>query len=289
MSKDKGPIRKGVPFRPSAIESHILKGMADSRSLYRKDIKFYASDSADCPRKAVKFFHTKRRESITPASTAYMTLGIIMHEMITDALYKSNRLIFKEYRMPPRERPDIRGMVDAVFFAAEDKIKGMEIKSCGNLPGKPREAHELQALTYSALTGLEFEILYVSRKVAGYDGKLMLKSFEIECDEEAMTRTIARICLAYYANKKEVLPEISPTRKEGDCRFCGFRDECWEGEEEDLSTASTGQMLKLLDKADERAEEIMTERESRRRGIIKHIQRNATPDVQRKLESIGWS
>lgn len=290
IMKDKSPIRKGNVLRPSAAESWVLKGMSSKRDLHRAEVKFFASDAAECPRRAVKFLHTHRKEAITPASTAYMKLGIIIHELVSDALHKTNRLIFKEFRLPKRVKPDIRGIVDAIFFGPDDKILGMEIKSCGNLPGRPRDGHELQALTYSALTGLDFVILYVSRKVAGWDGKLMIKSFDIECDEITMMHTLTQVCLAYFANAKKVLPEIPPTfKQDANCRFCPFQTECWEGEEEDLPTVGAGMLDELYSRAEERAEAILGEREAARTGILKHCQRHASPLMQRKLRSAGWS
>lgn len=283
------PIRKGNVLRPSAIETWVMKGMVETNSLRRDQVKFNASGSY-CPRQAVKHFHTTRKGTITPASRAYMTLGISIHDMVTDALYKTNRLIFKEFKLPLREKPDIRGVVDAIYFGADDKINGMEVKSCGNLPRRPREEAEQQALIYSALTGLDFTILYLSRKVAGWDQKLMVKSFDVECSEEAMHNALTKVCIGYFAEAKGVLPEIPPTfKKDTHCRFCPFADECWDGEEEDKPTADTALMGQIWDKAEQRAGEILLEREDARSGILKHIQRHAPATVQKKLAKMVWS
>lgn len=282
-------IRKGNPFKHTDVESAILKGLPESYPLHRDEKKFMASDPS-CPRKMVKYFYTTRRGVFTPASKAYMAIGVSIHEMVTDALYKSSRLIFKEFKLPPREKPDIRGIIDAIFLGADDKIMGLEIKSCGNLPGRPRDEHELQALIYSALSGLDFSILYVSRKVAGYDGKLMLKSFDVECTDDMMKHALTKMCVAYFADAKEVLPHVPPTfSRDNECRFCPFQDECWDDEKEDLPTADIMLMEAIYEKAEERAEKILLERESARSGILKHIQRHASPDVQKKMSTISWS
>lgn len=290
MAKKKDIIRKGNPFKASAVEDYILRGMSSKRSMHRTPAKFYASDASHCPRRAVKFLVTDRSDVITPASTAYMGIGITIHEIVTNALHESHRLIFKEFRLPPSEHPDIRGIVDAIYFGIDDKIMGMEIKSCGNLPGKPREEAINQALTYSALTGLDMVILYFSRKVAGWDGKLIMKSFDVETSDDDMLAILSRICLAYYAHMDNVLPPIPPGfAMEKDCRFCVFKDECWEGEKEDLPEAKSKHLNRLYDSAEVRAEELLGNRENARNGILRHIQRNATSAIRKKLKDLDWS
>jgi len=209
--------------------------------------------------------------------------------MVTDALHKSGHLIFKEFKLPPTEDPSIRGIIDAIFFGPSDKILAMEIKSCGNLPAKPQSAHEMQALLYSALVGLDIVILYVSRKVAGYDGKLMLKSFDIETTKEAIIHALTQPCLAYFAYQDGVLPPIpAGFDREQDCRFCPFIEECWGEDEEELPEIDKDLLDELYDLAIERAEEIYDFREDRRNGVLKHIQRNASPEICRKLKSVSW-
>lgn len=283
------PIRKGNPLKPNRIESIVLKGLADVSELRRPEGRFYCSDVGSCQRRAVKLLVTERREPISPASRAYMSIGITVHEMVSDALFKSNRLLFKEYKLPSMEEPDLRGMVDNVIFGPDDKIMGLEVKTCGALPPRPKEDHEMQVLLYSALTGFDFAILYISRKVAGWDGKLILRSFDIETDDGVLHSAMTRACIAHYAYMDGLLPEIPPTfTRDKNCRFCAFADECWEETEEDLPTADVAQMDGLYIRAELRAREIIDERFDRRTGIIKHIQRYATPDVQRKLKSISW-
>jgi len=204
-------------------------------------------------------------------------------------LHKSKQLIFKEFKLPPTEDPSIRGIIDAIFFGPSDKILAMEVKSCGNLPAKPQLAHEMQALLYSALVGLDIVVLYVSRKVAGYDGKLMLKSFDIEATEEILVHALTQPCLAYFAYQDEVLPPIPAGFKdEKDCRFCPFIEECWGDDEEELPEANEDLLDELYDLATGRAEELYDFRGDRRNGILKHIQRNASPEIRHRLKSASW-
>jgi hypothetical protein len=131
--------------------------------------------------------------------------------------------------------------------------------------------------------------LYISRKVAGWDGKLILRSFEVEADDAVLHNAMTRACLAHYAWEENLLPEIPPTfTRDKDCRFCPFADECWEGVEEDLPTATSKQMNSLYIKAELRAREIIDQRDDKRIGILKHIQRYAPPEVQKKLRTIAW-
>ncbi len=288
MTVKKEVIRRGSPFSPSSVEDLILDGMKSTSKLHRDETKFYAGDVAYCPRRAVKFLVTERTASVSPASVAYMKVGITIHELVTDALHAGGHLVFKEFRLPPMAAPDLRGIVDAVFFAPGDKIMGMEIKSCGNLPSAPKEDHIAQATLYSAITGLEFCIVYVSRKVAGYDGKLMLKSFELECTESDMARALTRAALAHYAYDDKVMPHIPTGFKQSDCTFCPFETECWDEDPHLLPDIPDEKVDFYFEKAEERAYEILGDRESRRRGILKHITRYAPSSIQKRLEAMDW-
>lgn len=281
-------IRIGSPFSPSTIESVILDGMKGTANLHRDEEKFYAGDVVYCPRRAVKFLVTDRTASVAPSSHVYMKMGISIHGLITDAMHKSGALIFKEFRLPPSEKPDIRGIVDAIFFAPGNKIMGMEIKSCGKLPAAPKEDHVAQAIIYSAITGLEFVMTYISRNVAGWDGKLMLKSFELECTERDMHQSLTKACLAHFAKQMGVLPPIPTGFTIDSCGFCPFKDECWEegGEPGLLPEATPAQIEELYELAEPRAKEILEGRGPRRNGIMKHIYRYASPAVQKKLDDV---
>lgn len=285
----KSVIRRGSPFTPSDTESLILRGMKSRYSLHRNEIKFYAGDAAYCPRRAVKFLVTDRMGEGTPSSAMYMKMGNAIHSVITDALHTAGVLVFKEFRLPPSENPDIRGLIDAIIFAAPAGVIGLEIKSCGSIPSKPKDDHLAQATTYSALSGLDIQIVYVSRKVAGYDGKLMIKSFDLDLTPSDMMRTLSKICLAHYAHAEGLLPPIPlGFQKERDCMFCSFTDECFDGAAEPLLTAWGEKLETLTDKADARALEILDDRLNRRNGILKHITRYATEDVAKRLEAIEW-
>jgi hypothetical protein len=263
--------------------------MKSRYSLHRPDNKFYASDAAYCPRRAVKFLATGRMGEGTPASMMYMKMGNAIHNVVTDALHSANVLVFKEFRLPPSENPDIRGLIDAIIFAAPAGIIGLEIKSCGSLPSKPKDDHLAQATVYSALSGLDIQIVYVSRKVAGYDGKLMIKSFDLDLAPSDMMRALSKICLGHYASAEGLLPPIPlGFQKERDCVFCPFADECFDGEPEALPTAFGEKLERLTDKADARAMEILDDRVSRRNGILKHIQRYVSEDVAKRLEETEW-
>lgn len=282
-------IRKGSPFAPSDVESLILRGMRGSYSLRRYETKFYAGDAAHCPRRAVKFLTTERQGETTPASIMYMKVGVTIHDVVTDALHASKSLVFKELRLPPSEDPDLRGLIDAVLIV-NNSIVGLEIKSCGNLPPKPKEDHLAQATTYAAISGFDMQILYVSRKVAGYDGKLMLKSFDLDLMPSEMIQVLEKICLAHYAYADGFLPPIPMGfSRDKNCGFCPFADECWEGAPEELPTATSETLEGLIDRAGVRAIQIFEDRSRRRNGILKHIMRNTTDEIREKLESLDWS
>lgn len=282
-------IRRGSPFAPSDTESFILKGMRGSYPLKRNEVKFYAGDAGHCPRRAVKLLITDREGEVTPSSTMYMRVGTAIHEVITDALHNSGVLIFKELRLPPSEDPDIRGLIDALILSGPGVV-GLEIKSCGNLPAKPKDDHLAQATLYSAISGFAMQIVYVSRKVAGYDGKLMLKSFDLDLTSEDLIIALSKVCLANYCYQEKLLPPIPLTfTREQSCVFCPFVDECWEGREEGFPTAKGEKLEALIDKADARAIQLYEERDHRRNGILKHIQRYTQPETRRKLDEIDWS
>jgi hypothetical protein len=219
----------------------------------------------------------------------YMRMGSAIHGVITDALHKSGNLIFKEFRLPPSKDPDMRGLIDAIIFGPSNSIVGLEIKSCGNIPAKPKDDHLAQALLYSAVSGLDMHVVYVSRKVAGFDGKLMLKSFEVETTTRAMTNALAKVCLALYGYEMDKLPPIPMGfSKDEQCGFCPFTNECWEGAEEAWPTLEGAVLNEVYDRAEKRATEILEDRENRRNGILKHIQRNVGEDIAKRMEEIDW-
>jgi hypothetical protein len=132
-------------------------------------------------------------------------------------------------------------------------------------------------------------VVYVSRKVAGYDGKLMIKSFEVETTTRTMTNALAKVCLAQYAHDESLLPPIPiGFTKDENCGFCPFANECWDGAGEEWETVG-GEMLEgIYGKAEERATEILADRANRRNGILKHIQRNVSESIAERMAEIDW-
>lgn len=292
----KPAIRKGNPFAPSKVEDLIIKGMRGNRFEEKRQFgKFLGSQAAHCPRRAVKHFFTERRGSISPSSTGYMAIGNTIHEMITDALYKQGSLIFKEYKLPSLTSensswPNLRGVIDAIFFTHDDRIAAAEIKSCGNnLPAKPKRNAVLQAETYASVTGFPFYIVYFSRNVAHYTGELKLKAFELESSNEDLKRTLTKVCLAHLCAQDRVLPQIPlGYDAEGECRYCPFKSECWGSDSDKLETLSDAEVDIYYDLAYQMAEEIFMTRDNRRNGILHRISRDAVTEPQRKLADVSW-
>ena len=224
-------IRKGKPFEDESITSLINKGLTASSRLHRKNL--YASDAAYCPRKASIIVNLPDEyESPTSSSgKLYMAIGSAVHEQIQTGLRNAGALLAAEYRIDELGI-NLGGYIDAIF-CLNDVPRILEIKTCGNLPSRPKPEHVSQAITYSLITGIPKPILYyVSRSVAGWDGKLITRTFELEPSPDEYFLIALNLYRAQHYGRAQRLAEIpAHIKNSSTCGFCPFKNMCWGGGE----------------------------------------------------------
>lgn len=283
QSDDSQVVTKGSPFQKtrSALTDIILHGLTVNESVHRDTTKTYASDGADCPRRAAKFCLSDATATglITPSSMMYMNVGSAVHSMITDALFRERRLVFKEYRLPKLERIEIRGIIDALYVSHDGYVRGLEVKTCGRLPTEIKREHRAQAVTYEAMTGFEFDVLYVSRDIPFGSTQIQLVSLPVSPTVKEMHDNIAAHALAHLSIGLGKVPPIPMHfTSERDCRFCPFTSGCWGGHET-FTELRSSELTKITKEADAIADSIMQRREHRNSGILKFMRMNSSSEL----------
>lgn len=196
--------------------------------------RMYGSAAAWCPRQN---FLNSRDEfnsglNVFPATAAlYMSIGNGIEQALVDGLVRKERFIFNNLYLPKCEI-DIGGKIDLVYVDDENEIAMAEVKSCGNLPDKPKPEHLAQLMTYAAIGGYDrCSLLYVSRNVRTPRGDAMLRVFPIEITEQNLLASLEKVCLSQLAIENGFVPEIpSNFSRTTTCRFCRFNDYCWNPE-----------------------------------------------------------
>jgi CRISPR/Cas system-associated exonuclease Cas4 (RecB family) len=224
-------VRKGKPFEDESITSLITKGLESNERLRRKNL--YASDAAYCPRKSSIIVNIPEEYKVITSSSGklYMAIGSAVHEKIQLGLRNAGALIASEFRIDGLGI-SLGGYIDAII-RLNDEPRVLEIKTCGNLPSKPKPEHVSQALTYSLVTGIPKPIMYyVSRSVAGWDGKLITRTFELEPSRQEYFVVAQNLYPPQYYSQAQRLAEIpAHIRTAANCGFCPFKNMCWGGGE----------------------------------------------------------
>jgi len=230
------PIKRGITFGDkNSLTQSVIRGLSSVRKETRKGGRLYSSDGAMCPRKDVIINVRKRllgeaEYTWTAVSEFYTQVGETMHNVVRNGLQSQNKLFGIEEKIPDIEI-NLAGYIDAII-EDEGALKVLEIKSCGVLPVKEKPQHRNQAILYSISSGLPATILYVSRKVAGYDKQLMMTTFDIWPSEDECTELLTRLCLARAAYMKQSIPRIPDyftDEKHCETIYCPFTKNCWGG------------------------------------------------------------
>lgn len=261
-------IRVGNPIpKASKLEGMIVSGMQSSGSAYNRGDKIYSSDGATCPRRTVLLsmqtqLFPDADSSFSASGNGYMRIGTAIHDIITDALSKEGALVAKEAQIGKLDDSlNLRGYIDAIVTVG-DELHVLEIKSCGKLPAAPSTQHIVQALLYSAATGLTPSILYFSRSVADFSGRIMMKHFPLTATtHDDYVVALGRVFFASMSYKRGQIPRIPYefTAASDECKYCPFVQHCWEMPNvkiEDLELSPSSQAKGML-KGREKAEEVM--------------------------------
>lgn len=273
----------------STLTSAILRGLSTTEEIHR-DGRLWASQVGACSRRG--FLESQRQglDTISPASSFYFDVGNLYEEKVLAALDNQKVLLFAQYRLPDVGL-NLGGKIDGIVII-NDKIKLIEIKTCGELPNSPKPEHLAQAMVYTAISGLSPIVLYVSRHVAGWDGLLKIKEFSLEPTHTELQATLFSTVYARLAINMGVLPDIPmsfTSRK--NCGFCNFIEHCWEGLELEKSyqKVTAKQHMELVESTNELVAHLLSPdvKRARTNGILHHISRYGNDVAKIKLSG-SW-
>lgn len=221
-------IKKGIVKESTDVMDNVVTALTTKSNIKRRNL--YGADAANCPRKAsiIMNLPADHETEFSASGALYMAIGSAVHETLQSALKKSGVLLVSEYRISGFGI-SLGGYVDAIIML-NGRPRILEIKTCGNtLPAKPKPEHVVQAQTYALVTGiLDPIILYVSRSVAGYDGKIISRQFDIDSDRDTLSLIATRLFRSQYYAEAKVLADIpSHIANSRDCGFCAFTEMCW--------------------------------------------------------------
>ena len=204
----------------------------------------------------------KRRAS----TQFYFKIGGAFEDVMSRAFNKANMEVDRETRIEAyhSELP-VSGRIDFVLRDPEDdELVLMELKTCGKLPTQPKPVHLAQLMVYLTLTGMKKGLLwYVSRTVAGWDGDLKQRVFEIEPLEIDRYNVSLKMAIGALSAKAGFLPPKAETMKRYKCGFCSLIPHCWEGTDVGVraKTPSIKAYGKILKMADEIAKDVVENQE----------------------------
>lgn len=275
-----------VGRKPSAstVESFIVDSMHDSYELLGRP-HLYGAGASYCPRQ--NFLNSKAYEAraqVTPASQLYMSMGSGVEQAVVDGLTRKGRLFFNNLYVPPME-PKVAGKIDLVYLDQNDQITIGELKTCGNLPTKPKPVHEAQLMTYAAVGGYKrANLIYISRNVADNQGNVLIRAFELDLSEARLVSTLERIVLSQMAIDEGWLPDIPVTLRKSDCLYCQFKKFCWDDQPiaVDYSVLPTEVRDEKITLVEQCARQLYEERTCRYVASLRHIWRNIENDYLKR-------
>lgn len=192
----------------------------------------------------------------------YFKIGNAFEDVISRAFQKSHMEVDRETRIEAyHDDLPVSGRIDFVLQDPEnEELVLMELKTCGKLPPRPKPVHLAQLMVYLTLTGTPRGLLwYISRSVAGWDGDLKQKVFEIEPTEEERYKVALKMAIGALSAKRGFLPQRPEDLKRYKCGFCALIPHCWDGKDVGVKgkTPSAKQHLTILKEADVIAKDVI--------------------------------
>lgn len=229
-------IRKGGDPRPGLSDFDTwLQTLLHKKGFPQGRVHLYGSDAGFCARRNVLLHHNSWVVSeTTPASNAYMSIGVALEEMLMKGMKEKGVLIAWNRYLIQNPYVKVRGKMDLIFLDPNEQVTLMEVKTCGALPTEPKPTHLAQAQTYSALSGLRNVVLtYISRQVnlpGEFGPQTALRTFVVDTSEEALRSRLEVALKSDRLAKQGILPPLpAHFRKHTECHTCEFRDLfCWQ-------------------------------------------------------------
>jgi len=157
----------------------------------------------------------------------YTKIGNAVEDVVITAFKNSKIYIGNDLKLPEVDYISLGGKIDAIVDV-NGQAQIIEIKTTSN-PMKLNLKHYNQALTYSTYLGLDFNILYLDRKVAVFnrgEQNLSINSFYFQYNEKKSIQNLKNLFKARYYIENNALPEVELDSKH--CReiYCDFYDYC---------------------------------------------------------------
>lgn len=270
------------------LENVIVSGMKSVKRTNQNG-RMYASTSGFCERQTALSMTFDGDTEYESASSGYFEVGLAIESVVLKALRQENTLLFSQL-----ETPDIGlnlgGKIDGVYRLDNDKIRLLEIKSCGALPSKPSSEHLAQANLYTAITGLPATLLYFSRNIANFAGEIQMRKFELDTQSDIYNSMFKAIYGKVCADKG-LMPDIpDEITKPGHCGFCRFKNICWDFEPSHLESMSNSEISENYHLTKELTDDMMSEvkLEQRRNGVLKHLMQYGTSYAKDLLTDTDW-
>lgn len=204
----------------------------------------------------------KRRAS----TQFYFKIGNAFEDVMSRAFQKAGMEVDRETRVEAvHPQLPVSGRIDFILRDPEDdELVLMELKTCGKLPTQPKPVHLAQLMVYLTLTGMEKGLLwYVSRTVAGWDGDLIQKVFEVKPLPIDKYNVSLKMAIGTISANRGVLPPKPEEMKKYKCGFCSLIPYCWDGKDVGVraKTPSVKEYMKILQMADVIAKEMVESQE----------------------------
>lgn len=274
---DKSIFKKGRISTSGAgpLTRMVMANTGNTYPLRRKRI--YAKSAGLCYRQATHplVINPETMTTFGPAGTLYANMGTAVHDVVEKAFEKSGNLVYAE-SYAPDVGLNIGGYIDAIV-RLNGKERIIEVKTCGNLPSKPKRDHAAQALTYVVLSGIRNPILfYLSRSVADYTGKLITAELEVVHTDDDLRRTAIQMAAAHYSSSLGVLPpKPMHLRVKSHCGFCPLIRNCWEEHPftPDIKHVTEKQWARISDMANKKADELLDTMDERKSDFLTHLEK----------------
>lgn len=277
----------------SLVAQYIPIGLREINETNRSG-RLWASDAAHCSRRGA-LNATYVGETIDSASKkAYCELGNTIEDLVIGALEKQDLVLFKQYQLPNIDL-NLGGFVDALIATKikgeQRKIRVLEIKSCGELPSKPKPEHLSQTRLYGAVLGLPITLLYFSRNVANYEGVLQTREFNFDFNVDDVRQYVFSACYTKFAVDMNVLPAIpSQFTSPSHCGLCDYKSTCWNGGAFHLRPIEAREHLELVNKANSFTNDFLDAQRirQRRNGVFKHLMKSGSQVAKEILSGKDW-
>ena len=239
---DKSKIfRRGGPSARTNLTNEFVAALPYETKLRKRSIN--GSDAAFCPRKVVLSLNWDASVKVTvgAASPLYFATGNAFHDVAAQTFKKMGVLVANELSIRVGA---VHGYVDDLIFdESTGGLKIIDIKTCGKLPDAIKPSQLEQLMTYALLTGVwNASILYMSRSVAGYDGKPYIKEIEASMSEASLKRHALVIAASMFYNREKIVPPKPEYRTSfSNCGWCPFKNfGCWSNDEGDFHDHVSG-------------------------------------------------